>query len=62
MTAEDGIAVVDILMIRRVYCRLRAEGWPAEGNPRLLASNLVYLYRIGVREEKQLLALAPYLT
>jgi len=62
MMAEGGMAVEDILMIRRVYCQLRREGVPAEGNPRQLASNLIYLYRIGVKDEKQLLALAPYLT
>lgn len=62
MRSEEVIAAADILMIRRVYCRLRADGVEAEGDPKVLASNLVYLYRIGIRDEKQLLALAPHVT
>ncbi|GGF99941.1 MULTISPECIES: hypothetical protein [Rhizobium] len=62
MMAESVIAAGDILMIRRVYCQLRAEGWEDGGEPRRLAANLIYLYRIGVRQENQLLELAPYLT
>jgi hypothetical protein len=62
MTVGEAIAVGDLLMIRRVYCQLRSEGIPVEGNPRQLAANLVYLYRIGVKDEKQLLALAPHVS
>ncbi|TNM65658.1 hypothetical protein [Aliirhizobium smilacinae] len=62
MMAEQVIAAGDVLMIRRVYCQLRAEGVHAEGDPRVLAANLVYLYRIGVKDEQQLLALVPYVT
>lgn len=60
MAGERIIAAGDLLMIRRVYCQLRAEGLPADQDPQLLASNLFYLYRIGVRDEKQLSALAPH--
>ncbi len=62
MMAGEIMSAGGLLMIRRVYCRLRAEGVPEGGDPKLLAANLVYLYRIGVKDEKQLIALAPYVT
>jgi len=62
MMAGEIIAAEGILMIRRVYCQLRAEGVQEGGEPRLLASNIIYLYRMGVKDEKQLRALAPYVT
>jgi hypothetical protein len=62
MTTDQIIAPGDVLMIRRVYYQLRTEGPSAATDPKVLAANLVYLYRIGVREEKQLLELAPYVT
>ncbi len=62
MATDQIIAAGDVLMIRRVYFQLRLKR-PSSGiEPKVLASNLVYLYRIGVREEKQLLELAPYVT
>ncbi len=62
MMADEVIAAADILMIRRIYFQLRAEGVPADRDPKLLAANILYLYRIGVRQENQLLRLAPYVT
>lgn len=62
MTVGEAIAAQDLLMIRRVYCQLRAEGIPVEGSPRHLAANIIYLFRIGVKDEKQLLALAPFVS
>ncbi len=62
MTGEEVIGAEGLLMIRRIYSQLRFEGWPVEGDPRQLAANIIYLYRIGVRDEKQLLELAPYVT
>ncbi|AYD00209.1 hypothetical protein NCHU2750_08150 [Neorhizobium sp. NCHU2750] len=62
MMTDQIIAAGDVLMIRRVYFQLRAKGLCADADPKVLAANLVYLYRIGVREEKQLLELTPYVT
>lgn len=62
MADEQVIGVGGMLMIRRVYSRLRSEGLPMDGDPRRLAANIIYLYRIGVRDENQLLALAPHIT
>lgn len=62
MATDQIIAAGDVLMIRRVYWQLRTKSPSAGTDPKLLAANIVYLYRIGVREEKQLLELAPYVT
>ncbi|GEM_PF-1572395 len=62
MADEQVIGVGGMLMIRRVYSRLRSEGLPMDGDSRRLAANIIYLYRIGVQDENQLLALAPHIT
>ena len=55
------LSAMDVSLITRVYISLRKEHSSPNCTPVRLARTLTYLVLMGIREEKQLIAIAPFL-
>lgn len=61
VTTDQRIALEGVLVIRRVYIRLRAAGLPKDKDPKVLAANIIFLYRMGIEDEERLVELVPHI-